>query len=415
MGYEDEFDDLRQKASFQARIAAELGRGLKALRNLRFRTAARHLRNALELSPDDRHIRRSLLFARFASWFQYVVLVLLVAGLGFLGFMIATQWAPAFLAARQAPTLTPRPSPTPTWTRVIPTAVPTATRRPTPRFVPTSTLQPAPTPRNITLEVLDSKLAGRQMLVEVKVFEAGTSVFGLRRSDFELTSDNSSIPFFLEERNADDPVCLVVVIDDSGSILPGLEQIRAAVRGLNDKRKLGDELGMVVFAGSDRVEVKQLPADSPLDEMLVTGQGQRTALWDGVLKGIEVARSCSMSTRYLLVFTDGADNSSVKLQGDDSERALLIANLAEAQGLGVCTVGVESEALKEEPLILAAHRCRYSRAAAFDELTALFEDLFGYVRHFYRLEFSTDHVPPESESVTLRVLRAAAAVIDVEQ
>jgi len=413
MDHQDEFEELREKAGHRARLAAERGRGRRALKSFRFRRAARHLEKALELSPEDKRLRWLLALARFATWFQFVALALAIAGIGFLAFMTITRWGPAFLAAREAPILTPRPSATPTWTRALPTQTPLASPRPTLRPVPTLTLAPSPTPRDIRVDILSNKRTGQQISVELKALEAGTSVFRLRRSDFDLTIGNIPIPFSLEERNADDPVCLVVVVDDSGSIIPGLEQIRAAIRALNDKRKPGDQIGLVLFAGSDRVEVKQVPSDSPLNEMVVTGQGQRTALWDGMLKGIELARSCSVDTRYLLVLTDGSDNSSVKLKGDDSERALLIASLAEEQGLGICTVGVESEALKEDPLMLAAYRCRYSRAADFDALTSLFQEIFGYVRHFYRLEFSTDLIPAESKSVTLRVLNTASVVISL--
>jgi len=402
----EEFEELRRQASRRARIAGEVGRGRKALRSLRFRTAARHLKSALELRPDDKSIRRLLGFARFASWFQYVALTLLVAGVGFLAFMAATQWGPALLA-RQAPTLTPRPTATPTRTRRIPTQTRTATLRPSPRPSPTPTTTP-----DIRVELLHKEVAGQRVAVEFKVLEEGKSRFGLRQSDFTVRASGRWMPFSLEERNADDPVCIVVVVDDSGSIVPGLAQIRAAIRGLNDRRKPGDQLGLVLFAGSDRVEVKQMPSASPLDETFVTGQGQRTALWDGVLKGIELAKSCSVDTRYLIVLTDGADNSSVKLRGDDTDRALLIANQAEEQGLGICTVGVESEALKEDPLMLAAHRCRYNHAAEFDDLVSLFQDIFGYVRHFYRLEFSTETIPRDTKSVTLRALNAAETLIE---
>jgi hypothetical protein len=163
------------------------------------------------------------------------------------------------------------------------------------------------------------------------------------------------------------------------------------------------------------VEVKQKPSESPLNETLVNGQGQLTALWDGILKGIEQAKGCSVDTRYLIVLTDGADNGSVILKGDDTDRALQIAKMAEEQDLGICTVGVQSETLKEDPLKLAAQRCRYSSAAQFDELVSLFQNIFGSVRQFYRVEFSTDLIPAGTKSVTLRVLNAVDATIAIEK
>jgi hypothetical protein len=406
----DHFDELRQKASLRARIAAETGRARKALRSLRFRTAARHLKNALELSPEDTSVNRRLRWARFASWFQYVVLILVVAALGFVAFMIATQWGPALLA-RLAPTVAPTPrfTATPTYTRRIPTQTPTATQRASQKTSP----MPTPIPPDIIVEVLHSEQTGQRVAVEFKVLESGTSRTGLQPADFRIQEAGFWIPFLLQERNADDPVCMVVVVDNSGSIIPGLEQIRSAIRGLNDKRKPGDQLGLVLFAEPGKVEVKQKPSNSPLDETVVNGQGQLTALWDGILKGIEQANTCSVETRYLIVLTDGADNGSVVLKGDDTERALQIAQMAEEQNLGICTIGVQSDALKEEPLKLAAERCRYSSAAQFDELVSLFQDIFGSVRHFYRLEFSTELLPQDTKSVTLRVLNTTDVAINV--
>ncbi len=129
---------------------------------------------------------------------------------------------------------------------------------------------------------------------------------------------------------------------------------------------------------------------------------------------IEVARTCSESARYLIVLTDGADNASVVLKGDDRERALRIAQMAEAENIGICTVGVQSTSLKEEPLQLAAHRCPYSRSERSSELVSLFENIFGYVRHFYRLEIRTEALPAGTDSITLRVLNTAELPIELK-
>lgn len=367
-----------------------------------------HLQNARELRPHDRAIRWRLRFARFASWFQYVVLALLIVAIGVAAFLAVTQWGPA-LRARLSPTATPKPAITPTNTRMIPTPSPTPTRRP-----PNVTPLPTATP-NIHVELLHVRVDKQHVSAEFKLLESSTEYTGLRSADVQVKAGGRQIPFTLHEHDSDEPVCVIVAVDNSGSIVPGLEQIRAAIRGLNDKRKPGDQLGLVLFAEPDHVEIKQTPSEAPLDDRLVSGEGQRTALWDGILKSIEVARTCSISTRYLIVLTDGADNASVILKGDDRERALRIAEMATAEDIGICTVGVWSDTLKEEPLKLAAYRCPYSSTARFSELISLFESIFGYVRHFYRLEFSTDLIPSGTKSVTLRVLNAVDVLIEIGQ
>ncbi|MDH7488994.1 MAG: vWA domain-containing protein [Anaerolineae bacterium] len=407
MAHKDDLESLREKAGQRARLAAELGRARQAFRSLRFRKAAEHLQNALELRPDDRAIRRRLRFARFASWFQYVALLLVVAAVGLIAFLAVTQWGPA-LRASLAPTPAPRPTPTPTNTPVIRTPSPTPTRRPTSQV----TLVPAAT-ADIRVELMSARTDGQKVSAEFRVLESGSDRTKLRTGDFQVWAEKQQIPFQVEERDADDPVCVIVVVDNSGSIIPGLERIRAAIRGLNERRKPGDQLGLVLFAEPNRVEVKQPPSDAPLNDRLVNGEGQLTALWDGILKGIELARTCSLSERYLIVMTDGADNASVVLKGDDRERAQRIAQMAQAENLGICTVGVQSESLREEPLQIAAYRCPYSSTARFSDLVSLFQNIFGFVRHFYRLEINAESLPPGTESVTLRVLNAAELRIEL--
>jgi len=264
----------------------------------------------------------------------------------------------------------------------------------------------------VTIEILQARLTEQSASVEFKVFQKGVNQVGLQSGEVNVTSAGRKIPFSFQERSADDPVCVIVVVDNSGSIFPGLTQIRDAIRGLNDKRKPGDELGLILFAESDRVEVMQEPSESPLDATVVTGEGQLTALWDGVLEGLEQAQSCSVQTRYLIVLTDGADTGSVRLQGDDTDRAMWVAAQAKQDGVGICTVGVESETLKEDPLKLAAYGCRYERASQFDELVTLFQDLFGSVRHFYRVEFGADELPVGERVVALQVLDSEETVVD---
>ena len=202
------------------------------------------------------------------------------------------------------------------------------------------------------------------------------------------------------------------MVDNSGSIQPGLIQIQQAIRSLNDKRKPGDQLGLVLFAEADRVKTMQTPAPRPLESTVVTGEGDYTALWDGVLEGLSQAKSCTVAGRYLIVLTDGSDNQSRQLTGDNLERARIVAWLAEGQNVGVCTVGVKSKDLEEEPLKLAAHGCGYYNAASFDEVASLFQRIFGFVRDFYRIQLSSDGLIGGQQVIKLRVLDTTEVSVD---
>lgn len=283
---------------------------------------------------------------------------------------------------------------------------------PTPILPPTVTPPPTNTPLNIQIEILRAQRTGDMATVDFRVLQAGDQLVGLPQSQFALSSAGETVPILaFEERGADDPVCMVVVVDNSGSIYPGRNQIRAAITSLNDKRKPDDELGLVVFTTHADVRVVQMPARKSLDPSVVTGVGERTALWDGVLAGLDTAQNCESLTRYLLVLTDGADNDSVILEGDNLSQARQIADRAKAANVGIFAVGVESEALEEGPLQLVAWGGDYRSAEDFDALVSLFQDIFGFVRNFYRIQFSADALSAE-RAITLRVMDAVEVNVD---
>jgi hypothetical protein len=226
------------------------------------------------------------------------------------------------------------------------------------------------------------------------------------KEEFALFVDGESTSFTFQEHPPGDPVCLIAVVDNSESIEPGLEQIRRALRKLNNLRKPADELGFVLFDAHNRITVYQMPIPSLLDPNKVDASGELTALWDGILEGLEVAGRCTSEDRYLIVLTDGDDNDSRRIPGeglckvsDSLFQAEEVARRARNQGVNICTIGVYSESLKPEPLRSAAYGCAYYEAKDWEDIIALFERIIGDVRGFYRLQAE---VPPGAR-VALRV------------
>ncbi|MFH2103361.1 MAG: vWA domain-containing protein [Chloroflexota bacterium] len=271
------------------------------------------------------------------------------------------------------------------------------------------TLTPIPTP-TIQVEVIRSQRSSSLVFADVRVLENDQFLPGLQISDFSLMVNRQSVSFTLEERRADDPICLVAVVDDSGSIYEGIGNIRAAIQKLNDLRKPGDELGMVIFSDRDQIRIAQSPAADPLNSNAVQGAGQLTALWDGILEGLNAAQSCTSDSRYLLILTDGRDNDSHHLEGDDPTRARTIARLAAEQGVDICTVGV-TDKVDEESLELVSAGCGFYYAENFETVANQFQNLFGYVRDFYRVSFLPEFIPVGSQ-VILRVRQSQEVPID---
>jgi len=266
---------------------------------------------------------------------------------------------------------------------------------------PTPYVSPTPTVR---AEVLRARHTEKEAFIDVRVFRGNQSLQNLKEEEFRLFCEGKPVRFEFEVRASDDPVCLIAVVDNSGSIRPGLAQIQEAIRKLNEFRKPMDKLGMVVFARHDQISVRE-PSEAPLPADKIDGKGALTALWDATLVGLKTAQSCPYPNRYLILLTDGRDNDSQELKGDNRARAQEIARRAAEQGVSICTVGVASKDLEEDPLRLAAHGCNYYPAENFDQVANLFQDIFGSIRDFYRLRVEPSVVPPDSKC-TLQVLGA---------
>lgn len=270
-------------------------------------------------------------------------------------------------------------------------------------------IAPIPTPTE-QLEILRQQKGPITDLVDVRVLANNEFLSGLQPGNFSLSAGGISIPFDFQERNTDDPICMVAVIDNSGSIYPGLSQIGNAIAELNYLHKPNDQLGLVVFSGRNDINVVQLPSLTPLSSGAINALGRTTALWDGILKGLDVAQSCSVKNRYLMVMTDGKDNDSQHLTGDDMTKAHAIDGLASQQGVDICVVGVTDQ-VDQPSLQAVATGCNYLPAVNYDDVATEFQSIFGYIRDFYRLSFSASSPPPDGQLI-LSVKGAGEVTVD---
>ena len=259
---------------------------------------------------------------------------------------------------------------------------------PPPTLTPTPTATPTPTPTPVVqVEVLRARRSDKKAWIDFRVFLNGEMENTLNKQSVGVFVKDKPVDFEMEFRKEDDPVCVIAVVDNSGSIYKGLSSIRLAIRKLNDMRKPSDELGMVVFSSHDQIRVVP-PHKGKLDPLQVTGSGELTALWDAVLKGVETSQKCSVPHRYIIVLTDGADNDSKHFKGDNVMKAKAVAQMAADKDISICTVGVQSsQGLEELPLKVAAYGCDYYPGKDFDEVANVFQKIFGYVRNFYRISF----------------------------
>ena len=264
------------------------------------------------------------------------------------------------------PTATPLPSSTPS---PAPTAAPTATEEPT----------ATPTPTPVLAITLLGKRRGKGV-IDFKLTADGTPVPDL--SADEVTASNPSLKIKkLLPRSEKDPVCVIAVVDNSGSIKEQ-DLLRGAIQGLNDMQAARPSLwlGMIVFDTTIVQEVT--PSTKRLDVKLITGKGQNTALWLGVDAGIKLASNCKEAPvldRYLFVVTDGADNTGNKSKAE-------IIKAANDTGVGICTVGINSADLQQQPLIdVAAAGCAYRFAKDVETVRGLLQEILYDTGNSYRI------------------------------
>jgi hypothetical protein len=291
-----------------------------------------------------------------------------------------------------------------------PTVTPTITPEPPPTHTPT------PTPRPYLLSVLQFLIDNNTLRIDLKVEDKGLFVRGLNEDDFNFYIDSqpAEITSFLETR-ADDPVCLMIVVDNSGSISMGLKEMHDSIRVVNEERQPTDEIGLVTFAGNDEVKLAKAPeVGTIINPLLINGSGIRSAIWDGVIKGIDAAATCDSRNRYVILTSDGDDNQSL-FENDERNEEVRVAALAKRAveaGVKVCTIGIPS--VRPRPDLLSqlalSTGCKYYSAADFDNVASFVKEIVGSIREFYRLNANIDNVSKGTHRAEIQIDSAGVYV-----
>jgi Mg-chelatase subunit ChlD len=283
---------------------------------------------------------------------------------------------------------------------------------------PTPAPSPTPTPAVYELEELRTNVSGNVLSIDLRVKDQGFHVADIPSGVFTLTVDDQPVTEFeVRESRADDPSCIVAVLDNSGSVNSGLTQISEAVNIINEQQQAADELGMVTFAEQDRVVVVQQPTNEfPLPSNAVNASGQRTALWDGVNLGIQQANTCESDNRFLIVMTDGSDNTSEYLSDrTNDERAAALARAARQASVRVCTIGVaEAQGAPELTILAENSGCEHFAAENFDAIASKVQQIVGGTREFYRIQADNMSLTHGSHSFIVGVEASPPEVIDYD-
>jgi VWFA-related protein len=167
----------------------------------------------------------------------------------------------------------------------------------------------------------------RLVLLDVSVKDgAGGFVSGLTKDDFKVY-ENGKLQTITQFADADVPVTVGIVVDESGSMRPKRAQVITAALVFNEASNPMDEMFVVNFNEHPR---RGLP-----DNILFTDQVQqlRQALWQGIPEGrTALYDAINMSLdqlefgrrdkKTLVVISDGGDNHSQHTRQQVMQRVL---------------------------------------------------------------------------------------------
>lgn len=148
------------------------------------------------------------------------------------------------------------------------------------------------------------------VLVPVIVTDHGRFVRGLKPRDFEIREEGvlQTIASFASEES---PLDLVVAIDISGSMEGALEEVKAAVRQLMSKLRVGDAATLLGFNDMPFVVAareKDRGARERAVDLLASWGG--TALYDATIQAVDMV-SQEHGRKGVIIFSDGDDRDSL--------------------------------------------------------------------------------------------------------
>jgi Mg-chelatase subunit ChlD len=229
--------------------------------------------------------------------------------------------------------------------------------------------------------------------VRVTVTDANRiPVSGLGVPDFAARFDSQVARVLaVEEIREGAPISVVLVLDSSESMFGRpLEDTRAAARLFIDQLQEGDEIAIVDFDSRVR-DAQSFTTDLDAARAAVDSlaAGRRTALWDGINRGAEIALNAQNPRRFIILLTDGNEfgglSSATEFQG---------ADLAAANNIPINVIGLGNSVTREYLQRIADST---SGDAYFlpttDPLPGIFENLSNYLRIQYIVTLGPELVP----------------------
>ena len=250
---------------------------------------------------------------------------------------------------------------------------------------------------SVALLLLQSLFTARTEVVAVPVTVTDSRdrhVSGLSQEDFRVFEDDRPQPITLFSRG-DTPLTLALVVDRSQSMRTKTSALLAVVGVLARSNRPGDQMFAVTF--NDHVELA-LPAGQPftndakqLEASLaaVRAEGE-TALYDGVVEGLQHLRLGQPGKHALVIVSDGGDNAS----RETYDRVLALARQSDVVIYAIGLLGTSPDQEEEDAGLLkrlcgdtggVAH---FPQGETASEIVALSTEVARDIREQYMLGFT---------------------------
>ncbi|MHB8382301.1 MAG: VWA domain-containing protein [Candidatus Binataceae bacterium] len=163
----------------------------------------------------------------------------------------------------------------------------------------------------------------------------GSYLTGLQKDDFKLQLDGHSQPIQFFRQDTNTPVSVGIVVDTSGSMQPKIPQARIAISQF--LRDLNDRDDVFLFAFSDRPYLLQpftMNHSLVMEKLGLLNANGETALFDTIMRALEMVEHGRYDKKALLVVTDGMDNQSRATVEDVVSEAKRLGVLSSSIGIG---------------------------------------------------------------------------------